>query len=105
MLKIVCTGDSHTWGQGAKGAVEAFDPPVVAGELRPVDFGTGSYVNVLRRAVEDGVPLADANARLASLSLSELKAEWLDDNWHPNDRGHALYANELLGLLLNLGWI
>ena len=52
MLKIICTGDSHTWGQGASDVQEKFDTPWVAGELRPVDFNTGSYVNVLRRMVE-----------------------------------------------------
>ena len=58
-----------------------------------------------RLALEDGVPLADANIRLSGLSLAELVTEWLDDNWHPNDRGHALYASELFGLLVNHGWI
>ena len=52
MLRILCTGDSHTWGQGAARVLDAFDPPVVCGELRPVDFDTGSYVNQLRRMVE-----------------------------------------------------
>lgn len=52
MLRIICTGDSHTWGQGAANVVERFDPPVVAGDLRPIDFDTDSYVNHLRRMVE-----------------------------------------------------
>ncbi|MBQ9543576.1 MAG: SGNH/GDSL hydrolase family protein [Clostridia bacterium] len=56
-------------------------------------------------ALEDGLPLADANIRLASLGLPELKAEWLDDNWHPNERGHALYADELFAMLVNHKWI
>ncbi len=53
MKRILCTGDSHAWGQGAKGLMEPFDPPVVAGELRLTDFQPGSYINRLRRFVEE----------------------------------------------------
>lgn len=49
MKTIVCTGDSHTWGQGPHG-VEAYfnDPPVCGGDLRPVPFTFPCYVNLLR---------------------------------------------------------
>lgn len=53
MKTILCTGDSHTWGQGAAGVLEGFDPPVQAGELRLTDFRCDSYVNLLRRKVEE----------------------------------------------------
>lgn len=58
MIKtILCTGDSHTWGQGAAGLMESFSPPAQAGELRQSSFVFKSYVNELRRMV---------NARTAS---------------------------------------
>jgi len=53
MIKtIVCTGDSHTWGQGASDATQSFHPPVEGGDLRLLPFGYGSYVNLLRRMIE-----------------------------------------------------
>lgn len=54
MKRILCTGDSHTWGQGAVGLTEEFSPPVQAGDLRLAGFRTGGYVNRLRRMVEGG---------------------------------------------------
>jgi hypothetical protein len=49
MKIIVCTGDSHTWGQGPRGVEAHFcDPPVAGGDLRPVPFGFPCYVNLLR---------------------------------------------------------
>lgn len=48
MFKIVCTGDSHTWGQGVPGLLESFSPPIVAGEKRLVPFRFPCYVNLLR---------------------------------------------------------
>ncbi len=48
MKTILCTGDSHTWGQGVPGLEESFSPPVVAGDLRLVPFRFKSYVNLLR---------------------------------------------------------
>lgn len=51
MKIILCTGDSHTWGQGADGVEESFNPPVVAGDLRLVSFHFGGYVTLLRRLV------------------------------------------------------
>lgn len=52
MIKtIVCTGDSHTWGQGATGIIEYFTPEVVAGDLRLTPFRFNSYVNILRQMI------------------------------------------------------
>lgn len=51
MRTIVCTGDSHTWGQGIPGLEEYFSPPVMAGDLRLIPFKYDSYVNLLRRMV------------------------------------------------------
>jgi len=48
MKTIVCTGDSHTWGQSAAGLMEAFQRPPVGGDLRVTDWAGRSYVNVLR---------------------------------------------------------
>ncbi len=53
MQRILCTGDSHTWGQGAEGLMEEMAPPCVAGELRLASFRTGGYVNRLRRLVNE----------------------------------------------------
>ncbi len=51
MRRLLCTGDSHTWGQGAPGLEDEFDPPVIPGELRLAGFGTGGYVNLLRARI------------------------------------------------------
>ena len=49
---IICTGDSHTWGQGPAGLLEHFtDPEVQAGELRPSPFDVPFYVNLVRDEV------------------------------------------------------
>jgi hypothetical protein len=48
MYTIVCTGDSHTWGQGATGMTDDFIPPAMAGDLRWGNFQSNSYVNLLR---------------------------------------------------------
>lgn len=49
---IVCTGDSHTWGQGASlEAQNKLNPPVMAGDLRPLTFDQGDYVSLLRKMV------------------------------------------------------
>ena len=52
MIRILCTGDSHTWGQGAPGILQEFDPPAEAGDLRLASFKSNGYVNVLRRTLE-----------------------------------------------------
>ena len=51
MIRILCTGDSHTWGQGAEGLYEEYNPTWVGGELRLGSFRTGTYVNRLRNMV------------------------------------------------------
>ena len=52
MKFIICTGDSHTWGQGPAGLLEHFtDPEVQAGELRPSPFAIPFYVNLVRDEV------------------------------------------------------
>ncbi len=53
MKTIVCTGDSHTWGQGIPKMEESFNPPVVAGEFRLVPFHFGCYVNLLRNMINE----------------------------------------------------
>jgi len=50
---IVCTGDSHTWGQGIPKLEDTFDPPVTAGDLRLVSFRFGCYVNLLRDMINE----------------------------------------------------
>ena len=51
MYTILCTGDSHAWGQGAAGLWEEFAPPPQPGESRCASFAPPSYVNLLRNAV------------------------------------------------------
>ena len=54
MKVILCTGDSHTWGQGASGLVEYFGTyrqNLMAGDLRAAPFLYPSYVNLTRRAI------------------------------------------------------
>ena len=63
MKFIVCTGDSHTWGQGPAGLLEHFrDPGVQGGELRPAPFSFPLYVNLLREEI---------NARTGSEAFEE----------------------------------
>jgi lysophospholipase L1-like esterase len=89
MKTIVCTGDSHTWGQGAKGAVQSINPPAEGGDLRLLSFQYDCYVNLLRRmvcertnsefteyeAVQLKLPLTEACAVLQSSLKIELVAE------------------------------
>ena len=51
MYTILCTGDSHAWGQGAAGLWEEFSPPPQPGEPRCASFSPPSYVNLLRNAI------------------------------------------------------
>ncbi|MHB1452742.1 MAG: SGNH/GDSL hydrolase family protein [Saccharofermentanales bacterium] len=60
MKTIVCTGDSHTWGQGAAGMTDDFSPPAMAGDLRWGNFESKCYVNLLRE---------DLNQRTNSTAL------------------------------------
>lgn len=43
-LLIIFAGDSHTWGQGAKGWEKALKPPVVQAELRRLPENIPSFV-------------------------------------------------------------
>ena len=49
MKIIVCTGDSHTWGQGADGVAESLESWIECGDTRAIPFRIPSYVNLLRR--------------------------------------------------------
>lgn len=52
MIKtIVCTGDSHTWGQYATGLCDDFHTPAIAGDLRWTNFKAPNYVNLLRNHI------------------------------------------------------
>lgn len=51
MKTIICTGDSHTWGQGASGLFDSFIPEAQNGELRMPRFTFSSYVNLLRNKI------------------------------------------------------
>lgn len=50
MKIIVCTGDSHTWGQGATGVITHFSS-VCGGERRVAPFIFPAYVNLIRDAI------------------------------------------------------
>lgn len=69
MRRILCTGDSHTWGQGAAGLLESLSPPAMAGDLRPADFACGCYVNRLRERLN-----ARTGSRAREWSAPELAA-------------------------------
>jgi len=63
-----------------------------------------AFVEASRQAaIECGAQLCDANLvmKAASLGMSaeETAAYLFDDNWHPNERGHALYAQLLMEAL------
>jgi len=50
MIKtILCTGDSHTWGQGIDGVENDLIPSIMVGDLRLLSFNYGNYVNLLRQ--------------------------------------------------------
>jgi len=53
MIRILCTGDSHTWGQGVAGLEKEVDPPWVGGELRLTSFRSDHYVNLLRKKINE----------------------------------------------------
>ena len=67
MKTIVCTGDSHTWGQGADGLFSSISPPAEAGELRLAGFSYPCYVNLLRDWFN-----ARTGSRAGELSAGEL---------------------------------
>lgn len=69
MKVIVCTGDSHTWGQGALGAVESIKT-VECGERRPIPFSIPSYVNEIRKAVEE-----KTNSGSFEITYNEMKEQ------------------------------
>lgn len=62
-----------------------------------------------RAAAVAGVSICDAGAVMArcldGLSDSEAAAYLFSDSWHPNDRGHALYAELLFGSLCQQGFL
>ncbi|NLM77371.1 MAG: hypothetical protein GX173_04685 [Ruminococcaceae bacterium] len=71
MKTILCTGDSHTWGQGIAGLEDTFNPPVQPGDLRLVSFQYNGYVNLLRgeinsRTASDAVEYAAADLQRLS---------------------------------------
>lgn len=70
MRRILCTGDSHTWGQGTAGLAESFFPPVVNGDLRPAGFSYGCYVNRLRDRLN-----AESGARCREWTADALAAQ------------------------------
>lgn len=81
MKFIVCTGDSHTWGQGPAGLLEHFtDPDVQPGELRPSPFDVPFYVNLLRDEV---------NRRTGSTAFEEEPRMMVEGNYHT---GHTCDA-------------
>ncbi len=85
MKTIICTGDSHTWGQGIPGLESTFSPPVAVGDLRLVSFKYDSYVNLLRhmvnqkvvgsaQEVEGGLLCSKVNAKLIRIQLLSSQA-------------------------------
>ena len=76
MIRILCSGDSHTWGQGVPGILEEFDPSVVAGDLRLAGFRSRGYVNVLRNALE----------KMTGSSSEEWTGREIADKCHVNFR-------------------
>ncbi len=78
MKIICCTGDSHTWGQGAKGAVDGFTPGVICGDLRPTCFTAPHYVNLLRNEISkktNSVTTEYSAELLADFSTKERKMQ------------------------------
>ena len=69
MYTIVCTGDSHTWGQGAAGMTDEFIPPAMAGDLRWGDFESKCYVNLLREDLNQRT-----NSKAIQLDVKDKKA-------------------------------
>lgn len=69
MKVVVCTGDSHTWGQGATGYAEGFAVPLMGGDLRPASWDTDAYVNILRRRFGDEAEAWDMEKCAASFGV------------------------------------
>ncbi|MDD4773621.1 MAG: SGNH/GDSL hydrolase family protein [Eubacteriales bacterium] len=89
METIVCTGDSHTWGQGPAGVEAHFtDPPVTAGDLRPVPFGYPCYVNLLR----DEINRHSGSYAFETEPKTEIECEYVTDK--PADLARFYYRRE-----------
>jgi len=71
MKIIACTGDSHTWGQGAEGVkayYSAWEPPGVAGEHRMLPLELPTYAELLRAHLRDATGSAAYNLDPTQLS-------------------------------------
>lgn len=69
MKVILCTGDSHCWGQGASGQLEELHPAAVPGDLRLASFALPNYVNLLRRMVHQKTGSSAAEWRIPDGAL------------------------------------
>ena len=81
--------------------------PILGGQRNAAGVAYEDYVQESRRVAGTyGVPLCDANTRmkkeLRGLSADEARAGLFADDWHVNDRGHRLYAEELWKKLNNM---
>ena len=80
----------------------------IGGETRSPNGGE-EYANlsaiVGRTARQLGLPLCDVETAIlqqtADLNCEQYEREWLDDVWHPNNRGHEVYANILFEFFKN----
>lgn len=93
------------------------DPPAGSGSVSPYgfpDFGRAGgafqrlcYSSLVEKArlvaKEEKVPLADTNRAmeqmLSGLDQEQKERVLFTDPWHPNPRGHEIYAQQLLELL------
>ena len=79
--------------------------PILGPQAEPYSpYRYPELVKAMRRvAKEEGVPLADANQRLTRLLAGLPEERWAEtlfaDPWHPNPRGHGVYAEALYELL------
>jgi len=87
---------THERERGAR-AVFLTVEPILGNQLSSCGATFAEYIAASRKIAEElQIPVADAAAemerRMEGLSEEERFALWYEDKWHPNFRGHRLYA-------------
>ncbi len=80
--------------------------PIFGDQINALGENYQSYVDAGYRAAERaGCKIIDTNRlmneMLAGLTPEEQFALLFNDRWHPNDRGHKIYAEEILKVLIS----
>lgn len=87
---------THEQNLGARTVMLAVEP-ILGRQNSSCGAAFSEYIAAsLRAAADSHTPIADAYGEMlsrASLPDGSLDPAWFEDNWHPNFRGHRLYAD------------